>query len=503
MAVDTAHPGPWGALDVSNSFADLPAYFYTLLAAQPLTQPRVLHVNGPVAQMLGLDASTVTSPEFLAVVAGDRPLPGGKTLAAVYSGHQFGVWAGQLGDGRAHLLGEINTAQGPFELQLKGSGKTPYSRFGDGRAVVRSSVREYLASEAMFGLGIPTTRSLALVVANDLVAREVHETAAVVTRVSPSFVRFGSFEHWAGNPRAMQRLLDYVVARFYPECARSGPDDDDSGGAAPHPTTALRFLGEVVTRSARLVADWQTTGFCHGVMNTDNMSILGLTIDYGPFGFMDAFRINHICNRTDRNGRYAWNVQPSAMFWNLHRLANALSTLGLETDALAFELDKFEPAFTQAYRSNLMRKMGLSYWDDDIDADLVDDWWRLLHEQGADFTLAFRQLAQAPQAPAAFLSLFPDRSAAQAWLDRYVQRVASEGGVESERVASMLRANPLYVLRNHIAQRAIDAALRDDPSEIETLLMLLRDPFTERPGYEHYAEPPPAGAGSVPLSCSS
>ena len=489
-------------LNVSNSFAGLPQEFYTRLEPQPLTRPRVLHVNTRVAELLGLTPAALETSEFHNVVAGSAPLPGGLSLAAVYSGHQFGMWAGQLGDGRAHLLGEINTAQGPFELQLKGSGMTPYSRFGDGRAVVRSSVREYLASEAMYGLGIPTTYALALVVADDIVAREVRETAAVVTRVSPSFVRFGSFEHWAGNAPAMQALLDYVVSRFYPECLQ--PEAHDDPGTAPSAQgVALRFLGEIVTRSARLVADWQTAGFCHGVMNTDNMSILGLTIDYGPFGFMDAFRINHICNRTDRQGRYAWNVQPSVMFWNLHRLANALSTLELDPQAMGTELDKFEPAFIQAYRANLMRKMGLSHWDDDTDAELVDDWWRLLHDQGADFTLAFRHLALAPQAPAAFLGLFSDRSAAQQWLDRYVARLAADEFSSEQRVASMLRANPLYVLRNHLAQRAIDAALRDDASEIETLVMLLRDPFTELPGYSAYAEPPPAGAGNVPLSCSS
>lgn len=494
---------PFDELHISHSFADLPADFYTLLQPQPLTHARLLHANVQVALMLGLRPETLSSQGFLDVVAGNCPLPGGKTLAAVYSGHQFGVWAGQLGDGRAHLLGEINTPDGPFELQLKGSGMTPYSRFGDGRAVVRSSVREYLASEAMSGLGIPTTRALALVVADDIVIREVHETAAVVTRVSPSFVRFGSFEHWAGNAPTMQTLLDYVVERFYPQCAVPGPDDEVLGGITPAQNTALRFLGNVVTRSARLVADWQTAGFCHGVMNTDNMSVLGLTIDYGPFGFMDAFNINHICNRTDRQGRYAWNVQPSAMYWNLHRLANALETLGLDQEALKVQLDKFEPAFVQAYRSNLMRKLGLSYWDDAVDADLVDDWWRVLHEQSADFTLAFRSLAYVHESPDRFLSLFVDRSAAQAWLERYLDRLEDDAQPAAARMTSMLNANPLYVLRNHLAQRAIEAALRDDSSEIETLLMLLRDPFTERPGYDRYAEPPPHGAGNVALSCSS
>src|SRR5690606_19043531 len=284
-------------LQVANSYAELPPAFHTFLLPQPLKAPRLLHANEEVAAMLGLDPSALGTPEFLEVVSGQRPLPGGRTLAAVYSGHQFGIWAGQLGDGRAHLLGEVLTPHGPLELQLKGSGRTPYSRMGDGRAVLRSSVREYLASEAMAGLGIPTTRALALVVSDEPVYRETVETAAIVTRVSPSFVRFGSFEHWAGKPEPLQTLTDYVIDRHFPALREVA-----SGEPAGTQQAVLRMLREVVRRTARMVADWQTVGFCHGVMNTDNMSILGLTIDYGPYGFMDRFQANHVCNHSDTHG---------------------------------------------------------------------------------------------------------------------------------------------------------------------------------------------------------
>src|SRR5690606_23829644 len=258
--------------------------------------------------------------------------PGGQTLAAVYSGHQFGVWAGQLGDGRAHLLGEVAGPRGSWELQLKGSGMTPYSRMGDGRAVLRSSVREYLASEAMHGLGIPTTRALALVVSDDPVMRETVETAAIVTRMSPSFVRFGSFEHWSSRrqPEELRILADYVIDKFYPDCRQA-----DDGPHEP----LLRLLAEVTRRTALLMADWQAVGFCHGVMNTDNMSILGLTLDYGPYGFMDTFRLDHICNHSDTEGRYAWNRQPSVALWNLYRLGGSLHALVPDVEALRAVLD--------------------------------------------------------------------------------------------------------------------------------------------------------------------
>jgi uncharacterized protein YdiU (UPF0061 family) len=484
-------------LNVVNSFADLPAAFYTRLSPQPVNEPRLLHANAEVARLLDLSPAALSAPEFLRVFSGAEALPGGKTLAAVYSGHQFGVWAGQLGDGRAHLLGEVESSSGRWELQLKGSGRTPYSRMGDGRAVLRSSVREYLASEAMAGLGIPTTRALAVVVSDDPVYRETVETAAIVTRVSPSFVRFGSFEHWSSSPENLQALLDYVVDRFYPECRETPAGDSD-----PAHGTVLRFLREVVVRTARLVADWQTVGFCHGVMNTDNMSILGLTIDYGPYGFMDAFQANHVCNHSDTQGRYAWNAQPAVAHWNLYRLASSLLGLGVDAEALKTQLQAYEGAFLERYHANLCGKFGWLDWQEDDD-QLLDDWWRLLHTQRADFTLSFRTLATAPDGAEAFLNLFRDGAAAQVWLDRYRQRLAREGRPDAERIKHMNASNPLYVLRNHLAEEAIRAASRGDATEIDTLLELLRDPYTEKPGREAYAALPPEWACQLEVSCSS
>lgn len=485
------------SLDVVNSFADLPAAFYTRLQPQPLNNPRLLHVNTDVARLTGLSPDALALPDFLSVCSGNEPLPGGITLSAVYSGHQFGVWAGQLGDGRAHLLGEVVAPDGHWEWQLKGSGRTPYSRMGDGRAVLRSSVREYLASEAMAGLDIPTSRALALVTSDDPVYRETVETAAIVTRLAPSFIRFGTFEHWSSSPANLTALFDYVVDRFYPECR-----DAEGGQPATTEIVVLRFLQRVVERTARMVADWQTVGFCHGVMNTDNMSILGLTIDYGPYGFMDDFQVNHICNHTDTQGRYAWNAQPSVANWNLYRLAGTLLALGPDADALKSCLQTFEAAFLQQYRGNLCRKFGWSHWQDGDDA-LVDDWWQLLHTNRADFTLSFRNLAQAPANPQAYAADFVDHAAATAWLDRYMQRLTSESGNDAARIAAMNQANPLYVLRNHLAEGAIQAAKQGDASEITTLLELLRDPYTHRPDREYYAARPPDWASRLEVSCSS
>ncbi len=484
-------------LPVANSFAELPADFHTFLPPQPLTAPRLLHANAEVAALLGLDGAALRSPEFLQIVSGLQPLPGGRTLAAVYSGHQFGVWAGQLGDGRAHLLGEIRTAQGSLELQLKGSGRTPYSRMGDGRAVLRSSVREYLAAEAMAGLGIPTTRSLALVVSDDPVYRETVETAAIVTRVSPSFVRFGSFEHWAGQPDKLRTLTDYVIDRHFPELRHTAAGEPETWENA-----VLRMLREVTRRTASMVADWQTAGFCHGVMNTDNMSILGLTMDYGPYGFMDNFQANHICNHSDTHGRYAWNVQPAVAHWNLFRLGGVFLSTGLSEEALRDALSGYQQDFLSAYHGNLARKLGLQEWKEG-DEDLIDAWWRLLHDHRADFTLAFRTLASVDRDPGPFLALFGDPEPARAWLERYRERVLAQRWPGAEREAAMLRANPLYVLRNHLAQIAIDAAAKGDPGEIDTLLELLHDPYTERPGFERYAEQAPAWAERLEVSCSS
>jgi len=533
----------------ANTFASLPSDFYTRLPTTPLTAPRLVHASAEVAAILGLPAEALATQEFLDVVSGTKPMPGGDTVAAVYSGHQFGVWAGQLGDGRAHLLGEIEGPGGSYEVQLKGAGMTPYSRMGDGRAVLRSSVREYLASHAMRGLGIPTTQALSLVSARNPVRRETLETAAVVARVAPSFIRFGSFEHWAARrrPDLLRVLADYVIDRFYPECreesalkANAGDNDTShthdpstssqvestnvlgSGGPATNNEPYVQLLRAVVRRTATLMASWQVVGFCHGVMNTDNMSILGLTLDYGPYGFMDGFDAKHICNHTDSGGRYAWHAQPAVAHWNLYQLANSLHEIVPETEPLKAALDEYEGCFLNAMQTRMSQKLGLSTWQAG-DETLIDDLWSLMQASHADFTLTFRQLAYAPgltQAPQEqierdlggtvnanllpFVDLFVDRAGAQAWLSRYSARLGSDPAHQwPERVAGMLAVNPLYVLRNHIAQQAIEAAEKGDFSEVQRQYELLRNPFEARVGHDAYAAAPPAGAPHLEVSCSS
>lgn len=499
-----------------NSFAALGTSFYTLLPTTPLNQPELLHVNAEARILLGLSPQAVQDPSFLDVVSGTCAMAGGQTLAAVYSGHQFGQWAGQLGDGRAHLLAELEGPEGNWELQLKGAGMTPYSRMGDGRAVLRSSIREYLASEAMHGLGIPTTRALALVSAKNPVMRETVETAAVVARMAPSFIRFGSFQHWAARkqPELLRQLCDYVIERFYPESL-----------AASNPYVSL--LESVVTRTAKMIAGWQVVGFCHGVMNTDNMSILGLTLDYGPFGFMDGFDARHICNHTDTGGRYAWHAQPAVAHWNLYQLANSLHEIVPDADALREALDLFEPTFLSAMQQRMMQKLGLSDWQDG-DETLVDDLWSLMQASHADFTLTFRQLAYAlgptdihqegashqqmefdlghtvNPALRPFVDLFVDRSSAELWLERYRLRIFRNPQIQGfDRIQTMLAANPLYVLRNHLAHEAIEAAKKGDISEIDNLMKILRNPFVAQAGMEKYAALPPVWASQIEVSCSS
>ncbi|MGE4337403.1 MAG: YdiU family protein [Pigmentiphaga sp.] len=493
-----------------NRFAQLPDTFYTRLAPKPLRNPRLVHASEDIAQWLGLDPAAFATPAFVETLAGNRPIQGSDPLAAVYSGHQFGVWAGQLGDGRALLLGEVEGPGGRFELQLKGSGLTPYSRMGDGRAVLRSSIREHLASIAMHGLGIPTTHSLALIAAEDPIRRETLETAAIVTRVAPSFIRFGSFQHWAarGDLGSLRILLDHVLEHHYPECRESTLE-----------ATVERLLREVVARTARLMAQWQAVGFMHGVMNTDNLSILGLTLDYGPYGFMDGFDANHICNHTDTAGRYAWNVQPAVAHWNLYRLAEALRPLLADEQALRRALDTFEAAFLQAFQDLLAAKLGLGRWQA-ADQELLDTWWQLLHAQRADFTLAFRRLAWADQPPRPgepgtdaheaaggnaghWLDLFYDTHSAAEWLERYRQRLAQDARPAEERRTAMLAVNPLYVLRNHMAETAIRTSQTGDDQEVRRLAQVLRQPFDARPEAAGDAEPPPEWARTLAVSCSS
>jgi uncharacterized protein YdiU (UPF0061 family) len=480
---------------LTNGFAALPPAFYTRLMPTPLPAPYFVAASSRAAALVGLDAAALAQDDFVAAFTGNQLLPGSEPLAAVYSGHQFGVWAGQLGDGRAILLGERDGPAGRMELQLKGAGKTPYSRMGDGRAVLRSSIREFLCSEAMAALGIPTTRALVITGSNQRVMRESIETASVVTRMAPSFVRFGSFEHWhyRDKPEELRLLADYVIDNFYAELR-----------ADANPYRAL--LAEVTRRTARMIAGWQSVGFMHGVMNTDNMSILGLTLDYGPFGFMEAFDVNHICNHTDQGGRYSYANQVAIGHWNCYALGNALLPLiGSVEDAEA-ALDVYMPAFEAKMDELLHAKLGLASMREG-DRELIDGLFTIMQASHVDFTLLFRRLGDfqldAPAHDEPLRDLFIDRPAFDAWAERYRARLRAEASVDGERRAAMNRVNPKYVLRNYLAQQAIEHAQNGDYALVRELLAVLEQPFDEQPGMEHYAALPPDWAAHLEVSCSS
>jgi uncharacterized protein YdiU (UPF0061 family) len=449
--------------------------------------------------------------EYLLAFAGNALLNGSEPLATVYSGHQFGQWAGQLGDGRAIWLGEAASHQGPQEIQLKGAGRTPYSRGGDGRAVLRSSIREYLCSEAMHGLGIPTTRALCLVASPEPVRRETLETAAVVARVAPSFLRFGHFEHFSaqGDVDSLRTLADHAITHHLPECRDRATLWQGNVYAA--------LLDVVQESTAQLLAQWQAVGFCHGVMNTDNMSLLGLTIDYGPFQFMDGFDPGHICNHSDHQGRYAYGRQPNVAYWNLYCLAQALSPLINDQEMTLQVLEGYKTLFPRHLGDAMRAKLGLvgdlaPESERETDWNLVEDLMQLMAAEKVDFTLFWRQLSQAvvrqSQANAVteagwspVTDLVLDRPRLLAWLERYTVR-AGETHLASMG-ARMLRTNPKFVLRNHLAEMAIRQAKAGDFSEIDTLYNLLQSPFDEHPGFEAYADLPPDWAGQLEISCSS
>ncbi len=478
-----------------NRFAALGEAFATELPAEPLPQPHWVARSDACARLLGLPDDWWRRDDLRAldVFSGNALWQGMRPRASVYSGHQFGVWAGQLGDGRALWLGEIDAPDGPHELQLKGSGRTPYSRMGDGRAVLRSSIREFLCSEAMYALGIPTTRALCVVGSPLPVRREELESAAVVTRVAPSFIRFGHFEHFAaaGQHDALRRLADFVIDHHLPACRD-----------AAEPYAALL---EAATRStAELMAQWQAVGFCHGVMNTDNMSILGLTIDYGPFGFLDAFDPAHVCNHSDDQGRYAWARQPSVAYWNLHALAQALLPLVGSSERALAALEPYKDDFARALTARLRTKLGLAT-EGEGDGALADDLLRAMAADRVDFTIAFRRLAGFVPGAAndAVRDLFIERAAFDDWAARYATRLQREASVDAERAARMNRVNPKYVLRNHLAEAAIRRARGGDFDETRRLLRVLERPYDEQPEHAAYADFPPDWASTIEVSCSS
>ncbi|MGB6055523.1 MAG: YdiU family protein [Burkholderiaceae bacterium] len=486
-------------LEFAHSFAALPPAFYTHVAPVPLPAPYLICGSDAAARLIGLDPAAFGSDDFIQALAGNRLPAQARPLAQVYSGHQFGVWAGQLGDGRALLLGEVAapdfTPAGRLELQLKGSGPTPYSRMADGRAVLRSSIREFLCSEAMAALGVPTTRALCVIGSEFRIMREEPETTAVTTRMAPSFVRFGSFEHWFYNdrPAELRTLADYVIDRFYPELRGES-----------NPYQAL--LREATRRTARLIAHWQAVGFMHGVMNTDNMSILGVTLDYGPFGFMEAFDAHHICNHTDQGGRYAYDMQPQIGRWNCYALGQALLPLIGSVDDAHAALAAYQPEYAGHLDRLLHAKLGLASVQAGDDG-LLDRMFALMQANHVDFTLFFRLLGELriedPQHDAPLRDLFLDRAAFDAWAADYRQRLRAENSADAERRLAMHAANPKYVLRNYLAQVAIEQAQKGDFSEVARLLKVLQRPFDDQPENSRYAELPPDWAAHLEVSCSS
>ena len=490
MTLETEHGAdlrlPW-----HNRFAQIGESFYTRLEPQALPAPYWVSRNLAVARELGLEPAWFESDAALEIFTGNRIAPGSQPLASVYSGHQFGQWAGQLGDGRAILLGELDTASGGIEVQLKGAGRTPYSRMGDGRAVLRSSIREYLCSEAMHGLGIPTTRALCVTGSDAKVRREEIETAAVVTRTAPSFIRFGHFEHFSYTEQhaELKILADHVIDHFYPACRD-----------AAQPYAAL--LQAVSERTAHLMAAWQAVGFCHGVMNTDNMSILGLTVDYGPFQFLDAFEPGHVCNHSDTQGRYAYNKQPNMAYWNLFCLGQALLPLIDDQEQALGALESYKSVFPQALEARMRAKLGLLDTQDD-DSALVESTFKLLAANKVDYTIFWRRLCGfTPQSGhEAVRDLFFDRESFNAWALQYSERIAHVDTLLQADL--MLKSNPKFVLRNHLGEEAIRAAKLKDFSQVNTLLQLLQSPFDEHPGHDSLASFPPDWAAGIEISCSS
>lgn len=481
-------------LPIANQFAGLPPHFYKKTSPTPVPEPRLLHFNALAAELIGLDPAEAQRADAAEYLSGNRLFPNSEPVAALYAGHQFGYFVPQLGDGRALLLGDVRGPAGMWELQLKGAGPTPFSRGSDGRAVLRSSIREYLCSEAMFGLGIPTTRALSLVGSPLPVYRETEESAAVVLRMSPSFLRFGSFEvfFYRGQPEEIRTLADFFIAHHYPEFA-------DAADKYP------RFLGAVVASTARLMAQWQAVGFSHGVMNTDNMSLLGLTLDYGPFGFLDHYDPGFICNHSDENGRYAFDQQPDVAAWNLTRLAQALTPL-MPVEAAKAELDRYPALFATAYIDLLCAKLGLAA--DKNHVPLITDLLFILAANRIDYTIFMRKLCDFSTDPQninpALRDLFVDRPAFDAWAVKYRERLLAGPASDAEHSAGMRRVNPKYILRNYLAEKAIAAARdHDDMSEIDRLMRVLQSPYDEHPDMESYAAPPPDWAQHISVSCSS
>ncbi len=473
-----------------NSFARLPDRFYARVDPTPVAAPRIVKVNVELARELGIDAHALMSENGVAVLAGSRVAEGAEPIALAYAGHQFGYFVPQLGDGRANLLGELVSRDGKrYDVQLKGSGRTPFSRGGDGRAALGPVLREYLVSEAMAALGVPTTRALAAVTTGERVQRDTFLPGAVLTRIAASHLRVGTFQYFAARSDvpALRILADYAMARHYPDAAQ-----------AKEPYRAL--LEGVIARQAKLIAQWMLLGFIHGVMNTDNTSISGETIDYGPCAFLEEYDPAKVYSSIDHGGRYAYGNQPRVALWNLARLAETLLPLlaqesGSEEAGLVTAneaLSAFEPQFEEARSAGLRRKLGLVLKREG-DEVLTENLLQCMAANGADFTLTFRRLCDAaagPEGDVSVRALFSDPAAYDGWAAGWRRRLDEEPADGQARAAAMRRTNPAFIPRNHLVEAALDAAnLRQDFQPFEDLLAVISLPYDERPELERYSTP--------------
>ena len=487
-------------LTFNNTYHQLPDIFYSRHQPRALAGAFLIHTNSQVARMIGLADEEFQRNDFLEMVSGQKSWPGTSPLAMCYAGHQFGQLVPRLGDGRAILLAQIvSDNQQPWDLQLKGAGKTLYSRAGDGRAVLRSSIREYLCSAAMHGLGIATSHALFLSGSSEEVYRERIETGAMIMRVARSHIRFGHFEYFFYQQRYddLERLLNYVINQYYPHLK-----------LVENP--CLDFFLQVVSDTAKMIADWQAVGFAHGVMNTDNMSIHGLTLDYGPFAFLDNYQAGFVCNHSDYQGRYAFDKQVEIGLFNLSCLAQALLPLFDDDTSNAVEIAKaainqYQPQFVEYYSGLMRAKIGLL---DSLEGDrnLINDLLKLLEKYQLDYTLFFRQLSE-PQTEANLQSLANWCRAGddfEIWLQRYNKRLEQENTSIEQRSQQMKKVNPRYILRNYLAEMAIRKAEdENDFSMIDDLMTVLQQPYEEHPEHKQYASEPPDWAAEIEISCSS
>jgi len=476
-------------LTFDNRYARLGERFSVEVLPEPLDNPRLLISSPTAAALLGINPASLENPEVIAQINGQQPWPGSEARSMVYAGHQFGVYNPQLGDGRGLLLGEVIGVNGQrFDLHIKGSGQTPFSRMGDGRAVLRSTIREFLASEYLAALGIPTTRALCILGSDTPVWRERQEHAALLLRMAPSHVRFGHFEYfyYSRQHLGLKQLADFVLSEYFPDCAN-----------------LEEMLREVIKRTADLIALWQAYGFCHGVMNTDNMSILGLTLDFGPYAFLDDFNQNHICNHSDDSGRYSFNNQVPIAHWNLTALAQCFVPF-IETDILRGLLQDFLPHYQAQYLKRMRRRLGL-YAEEAGDAPLIQQLLQLMQQSAVDYNNFFRNLGEQP-AEAALANLrneFIDLKGFDTWSNAYLTRCEHAPRSEDERKIQMHAVNPKYLLRNYLAQQAIAAAEQGDIKPLNELFNALSQPFTEQPSKEYFAARPPDWGKHLEISCSS